>query len=764
MISPNSNKAIAFLYALITLILLGWAIGHFKDFSSNIDPDLFSLLPDAEKGNAIGDPIKKIAKNGENSLMVLIGDPDIHTAIAAAAVFRSHIADLPLTESKNAIDIKEVVNFYKPYQQGLLTHTDEALLNTATGNFWFDKSSALAYSPMGALVPWKDDPFGLFNDWLNALGDISKVRPYQNNLVIEKDGIHYVLIPLETTTGSFSTSWQKTFIADFDLAIKTTQSQFPNIAIYKSGVVLHVAASSRAAESEITTIGCISLLAAFILICMAFRSPYAIGSVLVVVGVAFFYASLLTMLFFSKIYLLTLVFGTSLIGMSVDYCFYWLTASIDSNESTSQKRSRLFPGMALALITTFSGYLLLAFTPFPIFSQMAIFSMGGIVSAWLAVMLWFPHIRRLNFRSNPFFNAFQKIQPGIGVSGISKYLICFGIAIASGYGLLNFKVNDDIRSLIALDANLVNEQLNVSNILSLPSPSQFFIVSGDSPQAVLQKTGSLLSQLDESINNHVITGYQSIAQLIPSTADQERAQHLTSSTAWLETLHRLQKTFELPKQWVADQHVQQDLLTFEHFKNSPLFEKLGFLWFEQGDQQFSTAVLLTGIVGKDSLGKLAALADPSINWVDKPQEISNLFSQYRLLFSWLVLLGYAITFVALWLRYKKESWRAVLPPILATFLTITLLSGFGQPIGLLSILAFAFLLGVGTDYGIFLLEYPSDRRMVFSISMGALMTLISFGSLSLSRVPALHGFGLTLLFGISLTWILTLFFARKHSR
>ena len=87
----------------------------------------------------------------------------------------------------------------------------------------------------------------------------------------------------------------------------------------------------------------------------------------------------------------------------------------------------------------------------------------------------------------------------------------------------------------------------------------------------------------------------------------------------------------------------------------------------------------------------------------------------------------------------------------------------GETIGLLSVIAFALLLGVGTDYGIFLLQYPGDRKVLFSISIAALMTLISFGSLSLSSVPALHSFGIALLFGVLLSWTLTIFFAKDNN-
>ena len=117
----------------------------------------------------------------------------------------------------------------------------------------------------------------------------------------------------------------------------------------------------------------------------------------------------------------------------------------------------------------------------------------------------------------------------------------------------------------------------------------------------------------------------------------------------------------------------------------------------------------------------------------------------------------------LYFRYKRDAWRAIAPPILATLITLGILSLLGESISLLSVVAFALLLGVGTDYGIFLLQYPGDRRVLLSISVAALMTLISFGSLAFSSIPALHSFGIALLFGVFLSWLLTLFFARQGS-
>jgi predicted exporter len=115
------------------------------------------------------------------------------------------------------------------------------------------------------------------------------------------------------------------------------------------------------------------------------------------------------------------------------------------------------------------------------------------------------------------------------------------------------------------------------------------------------------------------------------------------------------------------------------------------------------------------------------------------------------------------MRYKSDSWRAIVPPLIASALSLGLLTLFGVPIGLLTILGLALVLALGTDYGIFLLEYPFDKRLIFSITMGCLMTVMSFGSLSLSSVPALNSFGLTLFFGVSLSWLFTLLLAKDNT-
>jgi predicted exporter len=297
----------------------------------------------------------------------------------------------------------------------------------------------------------------------------------------------------------------------------------------------------------------------------------------------------------------------------------------------------------------------------------------------------------------------------------------------------------------------------------MPSPSQFFIVSTPSEEETLVKVEKLTAQLDKLISNGSITGYQAVTRYLPSAATQQAASAAYVSPNKVSASKQVAKQMGLDNLWVENQKKVDQPLTIEDLRDLPIFQKLSYLWFDSAVYSGkSTAILLTGVTSSTSVEALANLADKDVSWVNKTQEVSEEFSRYRSLFSIVIAIGYLLTYVVVFARYKRDAWRAILPPVLATFITLAILTSLGEPISLLSVIAFALLLGVGTDYGIFLLQYPGDKKVLLSITMAALMTLISFGSLAFSGVPALHSFGVALLFGVFLSWLLTIFFAKRE--
>jgi predicted exporter len=759
----NFSKTLAVLFLSVTLGLAIWVALNNHVISSRLDNNVFSLLPKSERNVVAEVFIDRVAKKGERSLVVLLSSGNLETSLEAEKTFKSLIKSLDIKKTQSHVGYAEYVSKLLVHKSGLVTSEDISLLDSQPAAFWVDKSNAIAYSMGSSPIPWRDDPFGLLGDWLYSLGGVTKIRPYGDSLVVERAGVSYIALPMEIDSSVESLSAQVVLADAINSAIGETKLKHQGVEILKTGVVFFATDTSKSIKSDISLIGLISGISALLLVIFIFRSLYGVAIVLITVAIGFLYALLACVFIFPKVYILTLAFGTSLIGMSVDYCLYWLTASIDDNKNSFERRRYLLPGMFLALITTAMGYFLMAITPFPVLSQMAVFSIAGITAAWLTVVLIFPYINKLRFSANSSLTLVNYIQPkNYRISVAVRKVMIAAMILLSLYGILSFRSNDNIRSLASFDKELIAQQIKISDILNLPSPSQFFIVSGSNEEEALSRAEELTNKLDKLVSEGVISGYQSITRFIPSVTAQTAASRAYLSQGKENATKQIAKEFGMSEAWVQSLNKINQPLTVGELQDTSFYNSLSYLWFtSDSSSNKSTAVLLTGVSDAEALTKLSKLADQNVSWVNKPQEISDVFTRYRTLFSYVIAIGYLLTFVVLCFKYGKSAWRAVLPSILATCITLAILSLAGEAVTLMTVIAFALLFGLGTDYGIFLLQYPSDKKVLLSITTAALMTLISFGSLSLSSVPALHSFGVTLFYGILLSWFLTLFFAKE---
>jgi len=96
-----------------------------------------------------------------------------------------------------------------------------------------------------------------------------------------------------------------------------------------------------------------------------------------------------------------------------------------------------------------------------------------------------------------------------------------------------------------------------------------------------------------------------------------------------------------------------------------------------------------------------------------------------------------------------------LVPLVATLLTITLLSSAGMSIGLFHLFAMFLILGLGMDYSIFIYESsPTETASHTAILFSAVTSCLSFGLLALSSTPMVQFFGATILIGSILNLVL----------
>ena len=114
-----------------------------------------------------------------------------------------------------------------------------------------------------------------------------------------------------------------------------------------------------------------------------------------------------------------------------------------------------------------------------------------------------------------------------------------------------------------------------------------------------------------------------------------------------------------------------------------------------------------------------------------------------------VVIGSFLVAVVLLLRYRR--WRPALASILPSLLVVIVLLGgfaaFGVETNLLHVISLMMVMGMGVDYGIFLVDTHDDRSAfgstLLSLLLSCLTTVFVFGALAISEHPALRAMGMT---------------------
>ncbi|HUO78958.1 MAG TPA: hypothetical protein VMU00_02345 [Steroidobacteraceae bacterium] len=756
------TRPLAILWLAACLAAAGWLLAEGRGLERRIDTDLFALLPKDTRDPLAESALAAMGAAGERQLIVLVGDPDPARAAAGARALAARLSGGPLHPSAGGDAAGRIVSFYATHRAGLLAPADRARLGAAdAADYFAQRALAAAFAPLsGGTLPWSADPFGLYGNWLLAQGGATRVRPQGDQLAVEANGRTYIVLPYELDGSAFALALQQQLAPRLAAAVAAARAAAPGAEVLSAGIVLHAAAAAAGAQREMSVIGAGSTLGALLLVVIAFRGlrPAALMVLSLLTGTLL--AATVSFALFPRVHVLTLVFGSSLVGVAVDYGLLALGASLGAPAgdaaAVATRYRQLLPAMLLALLTTLVGYLALAVTPFTGLLQMAVFSAAGITGAWLTVVLWFPRLAPRTIAESP---ASRRIGAALGAwprLGARGWPLIALLAVLSVAGLARLRADDDVRALVRPDPALLREQLAVGRVLELPSPAQFFVVEGADPEATLVAGEKLAALLDGFVAAHRLSGYDSVSRWVPSAARQEADRRLVREALIAPggALARVAAETGLDAAATAALWQRGAPLSLETWLADPVSAPFRYLWLGRAPGGgAATLVLLKGLGDAGTGRALAALAGPGLHYVDKPAEISALFKRQRELLGVLLAAGYALAAALLWLRYRADGWRVLAPTAVATLFVLAAHGLAGLPVQLLTLVSLLLLLGMGVDYGIFLMERPDDGRMFVAICLSAASTLLSFGLLAVSGTPALRAFGIATLLGVVSVWL-----------
>ena len=760
-------------YAALWLLTLcacalfcGYKLLYTKPFHSN----LLELLPRDERNPVLHELSVLLASRFQDKLLVLVRADEPEQALPQAQDLQARLlASSRLAASTPGDGLQQALfDLYRPFSQQLLDGTTRQWLQQNTPETIAQARYRELFNPMVAPVPYgfAEDPFNLGGRWLSSLAPPVKYQEYQGLPLIEVASVdagagdtpeRWLMVAAKLKDSPFDVAVQK----DVTGAIADFRAAWPQAQFLGSGMIFHAAAGTEQATSEINTVGLGSTLGIIAMVLLVFRRVTPLVAVLLTMTSAYLLALTVSLLVFGRIHIITLAFGSTLLGVAGDYVLHFLVGS-QREGSGLAARHHLRYAMAIGALTGMAAYLLQFATPFPGLQQMAIFCSAGIFGAWMTVLALAPYYKvtiatqRAPLLAAERFFAFGqwlyrplwKHPRRVGV-GLALLLVLAVMGIVRG------GVDDAVINLNTSPKSLLGEEQQVQRILQQASVSQFFYIEADSAEQLLTRTQALdvaLTGLGDAQLR-----WQSLSQYLPSAAQQVADRQLVA-----DKLYGEQGALALLCQTLGTQCtvpvMPTESLTPDIFDRSALAELLPPM--QQQDTGWRTLVTLSGELPVADLTRIAGSL-PGVSLVNQTQDLSSLLGRYRTSVSLLLGVTLLALGIGLAFRYHRRSARMLVPLLLA--MAVALACAALDGITLFHVMALLLVIGIGLDTAVFYTEggFTPESWLASSLACGT--SILAFGLLSLSAVPVLHQFGLIILTGILGCWLLTPLFFRPNT-
>ncbi len=535
-----------------------------------------------------------------------------------------------------------------------------------------------------------------------------------------------------------------------------------------------------------------------LLLLAVYRSPAALMLGLLPVATGALIGVACVALGFGAVHGITLGFGITLIGESVDYSVYFFIQSPSGHAGDSSQaawRQRLWPTVRLGMLTSVCGFASLLPAGFPGLAQLGAYSVSGLIAAAAVTRFVLPQLLPADFVIRdvaPLGATIARLlNPVRRLSTAALWTTAAAVAVAALlvlYSRRDTLWNRELSSLspvpvaqLRYDAQL-RADLGAANVLDL------VVVSGPNLESVLSGAEETAPKLESLIDAGVIGGFDSPANYLPSLATQEKRR------ASLPDAATLRENLQLATAGLALRAAQLGpfiddveaarrggLILPRDLGNTSLAAGFRALILHRSDRWSALLPLHAANPAapdvdlarvSDALAGAPPVQDSGtagVQLLDLKRESDALYASYlregiRLSLTGLVAI-FALLLLAL--RSPVRVARVIAPLILAVLCVAGGLAACGVQLTILHLIGMLLIVAVGSNYALF---FDAQRHCaggepapltLASLVIANMSTVIGFGLLSLSQVPVLVALGTTVAPG---TFLALLFAALLTTR
>ena len=737
-----NKKVIFWLIVHLSIILL--FLFRFN-YRAKIETNFLSIAPKFEESGHFQNSIETFFLQNSSEIKILIESYDFDKAKNSAIEIENYIKQnfenvAVNLYSKNYDDILETIIKYK--YQLISKDIREALLNNQASRV-AEEGIANFYSPF--FIPIvdniEDDPFFVLNSKLIEL--------LQNNNNIEtRDGINFI-----NYEGKFNVLLNMDIDKKIDSMIffdRLTEllrkmENDEEIKIYISGVPIHAYYSQKSAQKEITIISAVSLIFICLIFLFIFKSvkPYIISMISIAVSSAtsFFLLSILL----DSIHIFAFVFGTSLIGVSLDYSIHFITEWYNEKDKKEVLR-KILPSMSLSFMTTIASYFALSLTSLSLLKQTALFSIFGLASSFLTVIIIYPIIFKNDnrFLRENILNKTKNILAGY-VDFLNIKFVLF---------LTIFVILISIINIPKLKVNFSSNQLyNPPDFLTYNETEIYKRLNSSLSRNIIISRGNSLTEAlenEETLENY-FTNYIALSKIFYSKSRQRENIKLVEDNLMPllkkqtedlgfdnEIYNKIKSEFE---------SVKNEFLNIEDLIES--MDELKKLIVKNNGKYFiisTTDETETKIIENENI-KIFNINFEINEALDKTARTAIKTA----LIAYIIIFFFMIIFLS-----KKHAIAIMIIQIISILVNLSVHSIFNFSVNIFSVFALILSIGISIDYCIFFSKSKAKKEVTFlSIFLSMITTALSFGTLSFSGFIPVKSFGLFLFIGILVTFLLS---------
>ncbi|MEP6662050.1 MAG: MMPL family transporter [Verrucomicrobiota bacterium] len=617
---------------------------------------------------------------------------------------------------------------------------------------------------------------------------VNKVMPLQTGFgdaqivdgrITSHDGRH-ILMLAEPKFPSANSRASEALIKNLLSVAHEVETKFPGVHIASTGG--HRMSVDNASLIKKDAARCIFLgMAAMLLLCLtAFRRrwlalatflPSLFGGMMALVVLALWQKHLSA---------IATGFAAIAIGITVDYAVYIIyqldNAAGLNRAQVGQHVGRLVLPITAGALTTVAAFAVMATSPMHGYQQLGIFGAVGVLFSAAFALFILPLLVPIPKKSGQpplwltrFMEKFhgwqKKWRPAL-------VLILLALTVASIFGIRKLRFEGDIAKMNGITKSTAFDDELIRNTWGNALNFTLVVARGATEEEALAKNDRAAGLLAREPG---VSAVYSLSAVCPSSATQ-RQNIQRWKTFWTQNRkntvrQNLQqiggelgfRPAAFDKFW-SKVESEPALLTLQTFRGTPLEQVLNErVALAPGDNAIST---LLKVEDRAEIPRLRA-ALPEMIVLDHKSfgtYIAHLAQHSLAYFAfWTVLIVAIILFLT---HPSIELVLAILVPLAVSLCWTFGLMGFlGLPIDMMNSIFVIFIIGVGEDYGVFLMTSKLDewhghpQRLAAtsaSVLISALTTLFGFAVLVFAKHPVLFSMGTTVLLGMGCAFFATL--------